>query len=144
MCESFSSWGSWETACVCWIGWERWVPTRTPSNWHWHFNVALLSYARVWRGIAFLFLYSIETCLNMGTPNGPGTHSQLMPTVSVGLLLTPSAMAAPSSPWPSQLVFTADLACFYLFFTQFLLGQNLTVSSPAFTPRIRILLSCFI
>lgn len=62
-------------------------------------------------GILLLFMeesYPIETCLNMGTPDGPGTHSQLMPRVSVGLLLVPSATGCRGSPFIS-LTFTADL-----------------------------------
>lgn len=50
----------------------------------------------------------IKTCLNMGTPDGMRTHSQLMPKVSVSLLLVLSAMAA-LSPWPSQLTSTSLL-----------------------------------
>lgn len=39
--------------------------------------------------------YPIKTGLKMGTPDGLGTHAQLMLRVSVGLL---SAVVAPSSP----------------------------------------------
>lgn len=61
--------------------------------------------------ILLLFIeesYPIEACLNVGTPDVLGTHSQLMPRVSVGLLLVPTATGCHGSPFIS-LTFTADL-----------------------------------
>lgn len=62
-------------------------------------------------GILLLFMeesYPVETPLNMGTPDGLGTHSQLMPRVSVGLLSVPSVTGCHGGPFIS-LTFTADL-----------------------------------
>ena len=128
-------------------GSEVWLaPHLDSSNGHWHFHVALLSEGTLPFYLYFIafhcWIYPIETCLNMGTPDGLGIHSQRMPRVLVGLLFGAACYGSPFI----ALTFTADLRwlAFVWFLTQFPLGQILNVSSRAFTLWIRILVSSFI
>lgn len=107
------------------------APTRTVVVLYW-----------IWKGIALLFvlywgMLSYKDLLEMGTPDGLGTHAQPMPRVSIGRLVLP-AMVAPFI----SLTFSTDLAFVWLP-TQFLLGQILNASSHALTPWIRILVLLF-
>lgn len=94
---------------MCWTGQGRWGLARpTPglpamgtdiSGWRcWSF---LGSEGELHLSLYFIAFHwgrpSSKTCLNVGTPDGMGTHSQLMPRVSVSLFLVLPATAAPSS-----------------------------------------------
>lgn len=99
-----------EKACVCWTRAGHWGLPRSPQAlpaMGIDISVGCVVLYLGLKGhcisICILLLciedsYAIEDCLNMGTPDGLGTHSQLMPRVLARLLLVPPAAAAPSSP----------------------------------------------
>lgn len=94
--------------CVCRAGWGWWHLAGSPaglqvSNKHWHFSVALLCSLWVWRGHTALLI--VFHCFFIGDFSSGnlhawfGSHSQLMPRVTIGLLLAPHVVAAPLLPW---------------------------------------------
>lgn len=143
-----------EAACVCWIGGEYWGPAGSPPG-----LPAMGIDISVWlccsllgsEGTLHFYLYfiafycgilSYTDLLEYGDTRQSGDSFSAN---AKGLAPSPFDAAWYGSPFFS-LTFPADLhwLAFVWFLTQFLLGQILNVSSHAFAPWIRILVSSFI